>query len=83
MIVEGGGWVGAIALLLGYFLVSRRHVRPDSALYQGLNLVGSILLLINTLANRAYPSAFVNLIWLGIAGVGMVEARKAAEKRKV
>jgi hypothetical protein len=35
--------------------------------YQFLNIVGSLLLAANTIFYRAYPSSFVNLIWMGIA----------------
>lgn len=61
------GWFGAAALLIAYALVSTRRVEGDSTPYQSLNIVGSIFLMVNTVRYGAYPSAFVNLIWLGIA----------------
>ncbi len=65
--IDATGWAGAGLLLVSYWLVSRRRVLGDSGLYQGLNAVGSLALLANTYVHRAYPSAFVNLVWLGIA----------------
>jgi uncharacterized membrane protein YedE/YeeE len=62
------GWVGAAALLLAYAMVSFNKVAGDSPAYQLLNIAGSILLAVNTIAYRAYPSTFVNMIWIGIAG---------------
>ena len=65
------GWFGAAALLVAYAMVSSRKMEADSASYQVLNIVGSILLVANTMFYRAYPSSFVNLIWAGIAVFSM------------
>jgi len=59
--------VGAGLLLAAYWLISTRRLLGDSMGYQSLNIVGSILLMANTAYYGAYPSAFVNLVWLGIA----------------
>lgn len=61
------GWLGAAALLVAYAMVSSRKLEGNSTVYQLLNIVGSLLLAANTIFYRAYPSAFVNLIWMGIA----------------
>ena len=64
---EAIGWLGAAALLVAYALVSYRKLEGHSTVYQLLNIVGSLLLAANTIFYRAYPSSFVNLIWMGIA----------------
>ncbi len=61
------GWIGAGALLIAYALVSAKRVEGDSTGYQLLNAVGSIFLMINTIHYGAYPSALLNLFWLGVA----------------
>ena len=61
------GWIGAIALLVAYALISARRVAGDSTGYQLLNLVGSTLLIFNTLYYGAYPSSFLNLFWMAVA----------------
>ncbi len=61
------GWIGAIALMVAYALISAKRVEGDSTGYQLLNLVGSILLMLNTLYYEAYPSSFLNLFWMGVA----------------
>jgi len=61
------GWIGAIALLVAYALISAKRVAGDSTGYQLLNLVGSILLILNTLYYGAYPSSFLNLFWIAVA----------------
>ncbi len=67
VLVDIVGWIGAIALLVAYALISARRVEGDSTSYQSLNLVGSVLLIVNTVYYRAYPSAFLNLVWGAIA----------------
>ena len=61
------GWIGAIALLVAYALISAKRVEGDSTGYQLLNLVGSFLLILNTLHYGAYPSSFLNLFWIAVA----------------
>ena len=61
------GWLGAATLLAAYAMVSTRRWAGDSVPYQLFNLGGSVLLMANTLYYGAYPSAFVNVFWIGIA----------------
>jgi len=59
------GWVGAVALLIAYALISFKRLEGDSATFQSLNIGGSVLLAANTIFYGSYPSTFVNLIWAG------------------
>lgn len=61
------GWLGTILYLIAYGLVSAKRVEGDSWLYQGMNLIAGTLLIINTVYLRAYPSAGLNVAWVGIA----------------
>ena len=70
------GWAGAAALLIAYAMVSSRKLEADSAFYQILNIVGSLLLVTNTIFYRAYPSSFVNLIWAAIAVFSIATRRR-------
>jgi len=74
------GWVGAVALLIAYALVSSKRLEGDSAVFQLLNISGSILLAANTIFYGSYPSTFVNLIWAGIAAFS-IAMRKLAPSR--
>ena len=67
LIVNIIGWLGSAAVVLAYALVSTNRVNGDSLLYQLLNLFGSIFLIVNTVYLGALPSAFVNMMWVGIA----------------
>ena len=72
------GWLGAGLLLLAYGLVSFKKLRADSGYYQLLNIVGSCLLIVNTIYYHAYPSALVNLIWIIIALLASYRMRSRA-----
>ena len=74
------GWAGAAALLLAYAMVSSRKVEGNSTAYQLLNVVGSLLLASNTIFYRAYPSFFVNLIWMGIAVFSIATRRRVSSR---
>ncbi len=74
------GWAGAAALLVAYAMVSSKKLEGDSTAFQFLNIVGSLLLAVNTVFYRAYPSSFVNMIWIGIA-VFSIAARKRVPSR--
>jgi hypothetical protein len=67
LIIDLLGWLGTIMYLVAYGLVSARKVEGDSWLYQGMNFAAGILLIINTMYLRAYPSAGLNIAWVGIA----------------
>jgi hypothetical protein len=70
------GWMGAALLLAAYAMVSFRKLRADSGSYQLLNAIGSCCLIVNTVYYRAYPSAFVNVIWILIAILASIRARQ-------
>ena len=70
-LVDVFGWIGAVALLIAYGLISAGKMKGDGLKYQSLNLVGSAGLIINSTWYGAYPSTFVNVIWIGIAIVAL------------
>jgi hypothetical protein len=77
VLVNVAGWIG-MALLLGAFaLVSKGTLAGTSRLYQLMNLVGAALLIINSGYYRAWPSAVLNVIWVGIGVFGLLRSRRA------
>jgi hypothetical protein len=60
------GWVGVVTLLAAYWLVSTQKATGDSRTYQGMNLLGAILVLVNSSYYGAYPSVGVNAAWIAI-----------------
>ncbi len=76
IIIEVIGWVGSVAVVAAYLLVSYQKIASDSFFYQMLNFIGSICLIINTFYNHAYPSMTVNIIWAFIALAVLIKALK-------
>ena len=73
------GWAGAVAVLIAYFMVSTKRLRGESLAYQLLNLAGGGCLIVNTVYRGAYPSSFVNVVWVGIALYAIAQARRARD----
>ena len=65
-IIDILGWAGTILYLVAYGLISAKKVEGDSVLYQGMNIVAGLFLVINTIYLQAYPSAGLNVAWIGI-----------------
>jgi len=61
------GWTGAVLYLIAYALISLKKVEGDALLYQGINIVAGILVVINSFYWHAYPSTMLNFAWIGIA----------------
>lgn len=74
------GWIGGALVVLAYFMISAGKTTAKSVVFQSLNLIGSIFLLILTYVHKAYPSAVVNLIWVAIALYGFY--RIFSERKK-
>jgi hypothetical protein len=82
-LVDIVGWLGAVALLLGYGFVSTKKVEGDSTAYQLMNMAGGACLTVNTIYYGAFPSASVNIIWIGIALYALSRrATRAGNRRK-
>ena len=58
------GWVGGALATMAYVLVSRRHIVPEAALFQGLNMLGAALLCVAAFHSGALPSACLNIAWI-------------------
>lgn len=67
--VEVAGWAGASMILGAYLLVSMGRLEGRSPLFQWLNLAGAAGFVINSGFHGAWPSAILNIIWIGIATV--------------
>jgi len=66
-LVDLAGWVGVVALLGAYALVSARKLAGDAITFQILNLVGGALLIVNSFYYGSMPSVVVNVVWIVIA----------------
>jgi len=66
LVINVLGWSGSVLYLLAYALVSMKKTEGDSVLYQGINIVAGILLVIYTLSLGAYATTGLNSVWVAI-----------------
>ena len=64
--IEMIGWIGAVVILVAYALLSAGKITARSKSYQWLNILGASAFVVNSGSNGAYPSAVLNVIWVGI-----------------
>ncbi|MBI1770669.1 MAG: hypothetical protein HY015_10210 [Bacteroidetes bacterium] len=65
------GWIGSVEVIAAYGLNSYQRIKSDSIVFQILNFTGAIFLILNTIYYHAYPSAFINVVWVIIAAVAI------------
>jgi len=82
LLIDILGWTGTVLFLVAYALVSLKRVEGDSSLYQGINILAGILLITNSFYWRAYPSAALNLAWIGI-GIFTLGRKRLVRKRHI
>ena len=72
LLMEVVGWIGGSLILAGYFLLTNGKLDAKSPTYQWLNVVGALGFIANSSWNGAWPSAALNVIWVGIGVVALV-----------
>ena len=65
------GWIGAVAYLVAYFLLSINKLRSDRLLYHLLNILGAAGLTINAIYLKDNPNVVINVAWALIAVFAM------------
>jgi len=72
LIVQIFGWTGSTLYLIAYALISLKKTEGDSVLYQGMNIIAGILVVIYTLSLKAYATTGLNAIWalIGVYTLG-------------
>lgn len=72
LIIQIIGWTGSVLYLIAYALVSLKKTEGDSVLYQGMNIVAGIMIVIYTLSLKAYATTGLNTVWalIGVFTLG-------------
>jgi hypothetical protein len=70
------GWVGMVLIIIAYFLVSTKKIKPTSKKYQLLNLLGAIGVGINAYYENATPAFVLQIVWGFIAIVSIYKSFK-------
>lgn len=57
------GTLGAFLILISFLLVQSKKVASDNILYDSINFIGSVLLIIYAVMGRSYPFIILNTVW--------------------
>ena len=68
--------VGAVLVLLAFWLVSTERVRAEQPSYQLLNLVGAALLATGAVMTESRAFVALNSIWAAVALWSLVKPRR-------
>ncbi len=71
IVIDIIGWAGMGALLVAYGLLTMRRLDGASWIYQLLNALGAVALMLNTAYYQAWPSVALNAFWFVIGGIGL------------
>lgn len=74
LLIDVLGWVGSIEVITAYGLNSYQKLKNDSLWFEVLNLTGGLFLIINTVYYGAFPSTFINVVWVLIALTSLARA---------
>ena len=75
--IEIIGWTAAAMMLSAYMLLTSGRLSSSSGVYQWLNVLSGAGFIVNSGWNGAYPSAFLNLIWMAIGLYGLFRGTRA------
>lgn len=77
------GLVGVALVLLSYFGLQAGKMRGDGIIYQSMNLVGALLILLSLVNDFNLSAAVVELSWVVITLYGMIRAHRVRRERSV
>jgi hypothetical protein len=76
LLIETIGWIGSVLVIGAYAMNSYQKIKSDSLQFQLMNLIGGVLLIINSVYKEAYPFTFINSVWVVIAIGSLIKNRK-------
>jgi hypothetical protein len=76
IIIEIIGWAAAATMLSAYMLLTSGRLSSSSGIYQWMNVLSGAGFILNSGWNGAYPSAFLNVIWMTIGIYGVVRGTR-------
>ena len=79
ILVEIMGWIGSVLIVGSYALNITGRLEATHKLYVLANILGGLFFVVNTYFHQAYPSMFVNIVWVIIAIVMLNKKDKNKE----
>ena len=79
ILIEMLGWIASVLIVGSYALNITGKLPASSKIYVLANIIGGIFFVVNTYFHNAYPSMFVNVVWVIIA-IYMISKKKSNSK---
>ena len=79
LLIEMLGWIASVLIVGSYALNITGKLAASSKIYVLANIIGGIFFVVNTYYHKAYPSMFVNVVWVIIA-IYMISKKKSNSK---
>ena len=77
--IEIMGWIASVLIVGSYSLNITGKLSASSKTYVLANIIGGVFFVVNTYFHQAYPSMFVNIVWVIIAIVMLNKKDKNKE----
>jgi hypothetical protein len=81
LLIEIMGWIASVLIVGSYALNITGKLPSSSKIYVLANIIGGILFVVNTYYHQAYPSMFVNVVWVIIA-IYMISKKRVNKKEE-
>ena len=78
-LIEMLGWIASVLIVGSYALNITGKLPASSKIYVLANIIGGVFFVVNTYYHKAYPSMFVNVVWVIIA-IYMISKKKSNSK---
>jgi hypothetical protein len=79
ILIEMLGWIASVLIVGSYALNITGKLAASSKIYVLANIIGGVFFVVNTYYHKAYPSMFVNVVWVIIA-IYMISKKKSNSK---
>jgi hypothetical protein len=79
LLIEMLGWIASVLIVGSYALNITGKLPASSKIYVLANIIGGVFFVVNTYFHKAYPSMFVNVVWVIIA-IYMISKKKSNSK---
>ena len=76
ILIEVLGWIASVLIVGSYALNITGKLPASSKIYVLANIIGGVFFVVNTYFHKAYPSMFVNVVWVIIA-IYMISKKKS------
>lgn len=73
VLLQVSGWVGIALIIAAYFLLSFSFLSPDSLLYQGMNILGSVGIAFEAFSKKDYQPVVLQIVWILIATMAIIK----------